>query len=529
MFNCLKYLVLFLALVGSVPSYADRHIVVSDATAARRRIPFVLVDRTDNNTRETAITITGAECRISKNGGTEANCANAACSTNCLTHVGNGVYYYELTTGEADTAGYVTVTIDDAASRVETNQVEIYGMNVASTAPNVNIISASADSIPSTAFAADGQLQGAASTTSVTLAAGETANDITDQVLCFVDGPAVKDCALITAYNTGTKVATLTPALSNTPAATNKYVIGGLNRVVTDSVKSGAITASAFATNAIDANAFNQTAADKVWGTTTRAITDKANFTIAAADKNTLVDLVWDEAQSGHSTAGTFGYILDSRISDISGGVADWTSNEKQQIRQALGVSGTQLDATGGDLQAAATNVSTILGQTGTSGVKVASLEQDAIVDKVWDEARSSHVTAGTFGSGVVVNTNNDKTGYSISGTKQTLDALNDVSSGTVLSQCTSALNTYDAPTNAEMVAAFTQIKGATWSASTDTLELILDAAAAGGGGGACANTGEIADAVWDEAIAGHLTVGSAGNLLNRAATTSLQCQVAAQ
>jgi hypothetical protein len=39
----------------------------------------------------------------------------------------------------------------------------------------------------------------------------------------------------------------------------------------------------------------------------------------------------------------------------------------------------------------------------------------------------------------------------------------------------TTALGTYDGPTNAEMVAAFTEIKGATWASGTDTLEAIRD------------------------------------------------------
>lgn len=43
-----------------------------------------------------------------------------------------------------------------------------------------------------------------------------------------------------------------------------------------------------------------------------------------------------------------------------------------------------------------------------------------------------------------------------------------------VQSECTDALNAYDPPTNTEMVAAFTEIKGATWSV-TDTLEAIRD------------------------------------------------------
>ena len=44
-----------------------------------------------------------------------------------------------------------------------------------------------------------------------------------------------------------------------------------------------------------------------------------------------------------------------------------------------------------------------------------------------------------------------------------------------VNAQADTALTDYDAPTNTEMVAAFTEIKGATWAAGTDTLELIRD------------------------------------------------------
>ena len=36
-----------------------------------------------------------------------------------------------------------------------------------------------------------------------------------------------------------------------------------------------------------------------------------------AADKDDIADRVWDEAQSGHTTAGTFGEYLDQKISDI--------------------------------------------------------------------------------------------------------------------------------------------------------------------------------------------------------------------
>jgi phage baseplate assembly protein W len=61
-------------------------------------------------------------------------------------------------------------------------------------------------------------------------------------------------------------------------------------------------------------------------------------------------------------------------------------------------------------------------------------------------------------------------------GTGSTLTAVpwNAAWDAEVQSECADALNAYDPPTDTEMVAAFTQIKGATW-ATTDTLESIRD------------------------------------------------------
>lgn len=44
-----------------------------------------------------------------------------------------------------------------------------------------------------------------------------------------------------------------------------------------------------------------------------------------------------------------------------------------------------------------------------------------------------------------------------------------------VQSECADALNVYDSPTKAEMDTAFTEIKGVTWSSTTDTLEALRD------------------------------------------------------
>ena len=61
------------------------------------------------------------------------------------------------------------------------------------------------------------------------------------------------------------------------------------------------------------------------------------------------------------------------------------------------------------------------------------------------------------------------------------LASLNDLSTADIDAR----LAAYDGPTNTEMIAAFTEIKGAGWSATTDTLEKIRDAS----GGGASSDS----------------------------------------
>ena len=120
----------------------------------------------------------------------------------------------------------------------------------------------------------------------------------------------------------------------------------------------------------------------------------------------------------------------------------------------------------------------------------------------------------------VTVGTNNDKTGYSISGTKTTLDALNDVSTAEVNAQCDASIETYNLhyilhtalptswATNVTANSALDYMADdgtAVFDRTTDSLQAIADS----GGGGPTA--GQIADAVWDEATTGHTTAGTFG------------------
>lgn len=84
---------------------------LNEATAARRRVPVVLVDVTDGVTAETGVTLSAGDMKISKNGGAEANHAGT------LTELAGGDYYYEFAAAELDTAGYVTGRIVKAGVR----------------------------------------------------------------------------------------------------------------------------------------------------------------------------------------------------------------------------------------------------------------------------------------------------------------------------------------------------------------------------------------------------------------------------
>lgn len=102
------------------------------------------------------------------------------------------------------------------------------------------------------------------------------------------------------------------------------------------------------------------------------------------------------------------------------------------------------------------------------------------------------------------------------SGGAVTIIQLSAINMDKINAEVDTALGDYDSPTNAEMVAAFTEIKGATFDGATDSLEAIRnqgDAAWITGGGDDAAT---IAAAVW---AAGVRTLTSSGTLTPEQAT----------
>lgn len=98
------------------------------------------------------------------------------------------------------------------------------------------------------------------------------------------------------------------------------------NAITAASIASAAITNAKIAAGTIDANVI-------------------ANNAIGAAELAAdavaeIADAVWDEAQSGHTTAGTFGKYLDVEVSSVSGG----GGLTQADIRTAVGLASANLD-----------------------------------------------------------------------------------------------------------------------------------------------------------------------------------------
>jgi hypothetical protein len=99
-------------------------IKLSETTAARRRIPVLLVDLTDGytpKTGQTAPTVT-----ISKNG------ATAVSGTGTWTEIANGQYFYEFAAGEVDTLGWIAVNVQKTACRQYNAIVQVMAYDYAS-------------------------------------------------------------------------------------------------------------------------------------------------------------------------------------------------------------------------------------------------------------------------------------------------------------------------------------------------------------------------------------------------------------
>jgi len=199
------------------------------------------------------------------------------------------------------------------------------------------------------------------------------------------------------------------------------------------------------------------------------AATQSFNFKVIAAvsaapTAAAIADAVWDEAQADHVTAGSFG-ITASEIADILVDTGTTLQAELDGIQADTEDIQTRLPAA-----LVSGRIDASVGAMAANVITAASMNADAsaeIADAVWDEDATAHQTQGTFGQ---------------------------------------AIGDPVADTNTIYGAVVTGATGATIAADIVSLEAGL------------ATDAEIADAVWDELQADHVTAGSFGEVATEVA-----------
>jgi hypothetical protein len=170
------------------------------------------VDSTDGNTAETALTISQADVRLSKNAGAFAQKAE----TSSCTHLENGFYSCALNTTDTNTLGLLTVGVaESGALSVERTYLVVpanwYDSNVLGTdLLDVSIVQANGSATPITNFAASalGIVTGTSDNTAFTATTTVMDSTITEatadhyngRVIVFTSGALAGQATLITDY-----------------------------------------------------------------------------------------------------------------------------------------------------------------------------------------------------------------------------------------------------------------------------------------------------------------------------------------
>lgn len=265
----------------------------SEATAARRRIPVLLVDITDGFTPETGVVT--PTINVSKNG------AAIASGAGTWTEIGNGQYYYEFTSGEVDTLGWIAVNIEKATVSRDYNAiVQIMAYDYAA-ATNLGLTA-----IPAVATGSAGAIP----------TTGSGANQIA------VNGSG---------------------AISTVVSVTNGVVVTTNNDKTGYSLATAPPTAAAIATQVWSetlpgtytstqaGNILNQGSATSIWAAATRTLTAGTNIVLAKGTGITgfndiTAQSVWDVLAANVTTASSIGLQLKTNIdATISSRMATFT------------------------------------------------------------------------------------------------------------------------------------------------------------------------------------------------------------
>jgi hypothetical protein len=283
----------------------------SEATAARRRIPVLLVDITDGFTPETGVVT--PTINVSKNGATIATGAGT------WTEIGNGQYYYEFTAGEVDTLGWIAVNIEKATVSRDYNAiVQIMAYDYAA-ATNLGltaipaIATGSAGAIPTTGTGANQiQVNGSGAISTVVSVSGSVGS-----VTGNVGGSVASVTGNIGGNLTGSVGSLTATAVQNIwdDLTANNTVVGSVGKLIVDN---------------LNAPVGNNTPA-LMWSNATRTLTAGTNIVLAKGTGITGFNDIaavdpWNVLAANVTTASSIGLQLKTNIdATISSRMATFT------------------------------------------------------------------------------------------------------------------------------------------------------------------------------------------------------------
>lgn len=300
-------------------------------------------------------------------------------------------------------------------------------------------------------------------------------------------GGANNQARRIITYNTSTGAFTVSPNWETTPDATTTYdvllpegVTLGMLRTLNPTTAGRTLDVSSGGEAGVDwANVGSPTTTLNLSGTTISTSQGVASVTGAVGSVTGNV---------GGNVTGSVGSVATGGISASSFAVGAVDANAlaadaAQEIRAAVTGGAYPLDTDANGRVRIVDGTAT--GELDTTSGKVDVNDKTGFrlsatgVDDVWDEPLAAHTTADTPGS--VLNML----------TQDAVTLSTDVALDSIIGQMLDA--------------------GTSWSydRTTDSLEIL--------GAATAPSAATIADAVWDEAISGHLTAGSTGNALNAA------------
>ena len=416
--------------------------------------PFV--DDTDGKTAETGLTLSQADCQLTKNGGAMAQKNDSTSAT----HLGGGHYKVPLNTTDTNTLGVLRLYINESGALPVWMDCMVMPANAwdalfGSDKLQVDVVEISGDSA-----AADNLESYCDGTTPIPANATQIeGSDATDQINAACD-TAISDAALATAANLAT-VDTVVDAILEDTA-----VIGAAGAGLT------AVPWNA----AWDAEVQSECAdALTAYDPPTKAELD-SGFAglndLSAAEVNAEVDTALADYDAPTKAE------MDSAFSTTNGkidAVDDFVDTEVAAIKAVTDKLDTALELdvdvyrfTENALEEAPTG-----GSAPTAG---------EIADAVWDEATSGHTTGGTFGEQLKIDVDailEDTAVIGAAGAGLTAVPWNAAWDAEVQSECADALNTYDPPTKAEMDSGFAglnDLSAAEVNAEVDTALADYDA-----------------------------------------------------